>query len=125
MSFTIIQTIHSAPTVPYEAMKMEILGSSYNLTLHIVGKKRAVTINKLTRAKDYAPNVLSLPYTDHLGEMVLCPAIAEREAKDFSMSSAGYIGFLFIHGLLHLKGYDHGAKMETLEKKYIHKFKLI
>ncbi len=125
MSFTITQTIKEVPVLPYEAMKHAILGSAYDLTLHIVGQKRAISINQISRKKDYAPNVLSFPYTDKIGEIVMCPEVARREAKDFSMTPQGYFGFLFIHGLLHLKGYDHGPQMETLEKKYIRKFNLI
>lgn len=125
MSFTIVQKIKSVPTHPYSDIKLAVLGSAYDLTLHFVGTKRAVTINRLSRQKDYSPNVLSFPYSDNLGEIVICPAVAKREATDFSMTYEGYVGFLFIHGLLHLKGYDHGKEMETLEKKYIRKFKLV
>lgn len=125
MSFSIIQKIKVVPNLPYEDIKKSILGSSYDLALHFVGEKRAVTINKLTRQKTYAPNVLSFPYTDTIGEIIICPQVASREAADFNMTTDGYIGFLFIHGLLHLKGHDHGKVMETLEKKYIRKFKLV
>ncbi len=42
--------------------------------------------------------------------------------KDFNLSKEGYIAFLFIHGLLHLKGHDHGDIMESLERRYMKKF---
>lgn len=125
MSCTVIKKIKHTPDLPYAEIKQAVLGASYDLTLHFVGKQRATTINKQTRQKSYSPNVLSLPYTDKMGEIFICPAVAEREAADFLMTPDGYIGFLFIHGLLHLKGYDHGDEMETLEKKYIRKFKLV
>lgn len=125
MSCTIIQTIKTIPTLPYEAMKDAILGKRYELTVHFVGPKRAIAINQLSRQKDYAPNVLSFPYTDTVGEIILCKDTAKREASDWDMTVDGYIGFLFIHGLLHLKGYDHSDAMTALEKKYIRQFKLV
>lgn len=120
-SFTINHTV-IYPTHPYETIKNEILGRHYNLELFIVGKKRAITINKKTRQKNYAPNVLSFPYTNTYGEIVICPEIAKKEALPYGMSFKGYFGFLYIHGLLHLKGHDHGEKMEKLEKKYVVKY---
>jgi probable rRNA maturation factor len=125
MSFTILSSLKHTPEIPFASLKKDILGANYECTLHIVGIKRAVTINKLSRNKDYPPNVLSFPYTDTLGEIFLCPDVARREAYPYGMSIDGYTTFLFIHGLLHLKGYDHGDEMETLEKKYIRKYKLI
>jgi ssRNA-specific RNase YbeY (16S rRNA maturation enzyme) len=32
------------------------------------------------------------------------------------------VGYLFIHGLTHLKGYKHGATMENIERLYIKKW---
>ena len=40
----------------------------------------------------------------------------------FCGSKDGYIAFLFIHGLLHLKGHDHGDTMESLERRYVKQF---
>jgi probable rRNA maturation factor len=112
------------PTLPYETIKNAILGKRYVLELSFVGTKRAQTINQRSRKKSYAPNVLSFPYTATHGEIVLCPLVAKREAVPYGMTYEGYIGFLFIHGLLHLKGYDHGPAMEKLEQKYVGIFNL-
>lgn len=122
-SFSLTHNV-SYPTLPYQEMKDIILGKRYTLEVSMVGKKRATTINKKTRKKTYAPNVLSFPYTDNQGEIILCPDVAKKEAGPYGMSYEGYFGFLYIHGLLHLKGYDHGEKMEKLEKKYTKKFNL-
>lgn len=121
--FTLVNFV-DFPTHPYETMKDVILGKRYTLEVSMVGKKRAITINKKSRNKSYAPNVLSFPYTDTQGEIVLCPEVAKKEAGPYGMSYEGYFGFLYIHGLLHLKGFDHGEEMEKLEKKYITKFNL-
>ena len=123
-SVLISATSRSYPRLPFEKMKDEILGNSYELSLIFVGEARARALNKQTRKKDYLPNVLSFPLTKKYGEIVITPVRAKHEAKRFGFSTRGYIGFLFIHGLLHLAGHDHGEKMEKLEKKYCTQFKL-
>lgn len=121
--FTLTHTT-TFPVHPYEEIKNTILGKRYTLELSMVGKKRAISINQTSRQKSYAPNVLSFPYTDTHGEIVICPEVAKKEARPYGMTYEGYLGFLYIHGLLHLKGYDHGEEMEKLEKKYVAKYNL-
>lgn len=124
--FSLVSTVVSYPlNLPYETIKNDILGKKYSLSLLFVGEARASTINKLSRQKTYAPNVLSFPLDINCGEIVICPKVAAREAKDFNLSITGYIGFLFIHGLLHLKGHDHSDTMEKLEQRYMRKYKLV
>ncbi len=50
-----------------------------------------------------------------LGDVVLCPAVAERQA-----TAAGHTGeeemlLLTVHGMLHLLGYDHAERDEEAE----------
>jgi probable rRNA maturation factor len=122
--FTISSTVKNYPHAPYETIKNDILGKKYSLSLTFVGKIRAQKINQISRKKDYAPNVLSFPLNENCGEIVICPEVARPEAKDFSLSKDGYLAFLFIHGLLHLKGYDHGDTMGKLEKKFVSKYRI-
>ena len=124
MSFSLTRTVRSHPSLPYEAMKDEILGRSYALTLGFIGEKRAQRLNREYRKKTYVPNVLSFPLRRDTGEIYIAPSVAAREAKRFGMTKDGYVGFLFIHGLLHLKGYRHGATMEKAEKRYVLKYRL-
>jgi len=123
-SLTITSTIAHYPNFPYQKIKDAILGSSYELSLAFVGTKRAQKLNQAYRNKGYVPNVLSFPLDKKTGEIVICPEIAYPEAKDFSLSTDGYIAFLFIHGCLHLKGHDHGDTMERLEKRFMKEFKV-
>ena len=124
-TFTISSTVKKYPKRhPYEAMKRKILGARYELSLAFVGKARAATLNKSYRNKNYSPNVLSFPLTETAGEIVICPQVAESEAAKFDLSVTGYIAYLFIHGLLHLKGLDHGDTMEKLERKYLKAFNI-
>ena len=123
-TFSISSTVKQYPAHPFETIKNDILGKRYELSLAIVGPTRAQALNTTYRKKTYTPNVLSFPLTDSAGEIVICPAVAKREAKDYNLSVDGYIGFLFIHGCLHLKGHDHGATMEQLEQRYLRKYNL-
>lgn len=122
--FSLHTSVKKIPTLPYETIKNDILGKRFVLSVYMVGSSRAQTINRLSRNKEYAPNVLSFPYDKNCGEIVLCPDVARREAKPYGMTYEGYFGFLYIHGLLHLKGHDHGSQMEKLERQYVTKYQL-
>ncbi len=124
MSTHILATARAFPSLPYETIKNAVLGKSYALTLVFVGAKRAQELNKTHRKASYVPNVLSFPLDTENGEIYIAPSVAKHEAKKFDMTYEGYVGFLFIHGLLHLKGHDHGATMEKAEQSFVRKFNL-
>jgi len=124
MSVTIAHSARSYPKHPYAEMKEAILGKTYSLSLIFVGGTRAQALNKKYRNATYVPNVLSFPLTDDTGEIYITPTVAQKEAHKFGMTPNGYIGYLFIHGLLHLKGYPHGATMDKAEKKFTARFHL-
>ena len=50
-----------------------------------------------------------------LGDLVLCPTVAERQAKDAGHSTADEVDLLIVHGILHLLGYDHAEPEEHRE----------
>ena len=50
-----------------------------------------------------------------LGDLVLCPAVAERQAVTAGHSTEAEIELLTVHGILHLLGYDHAAPEEHEE----------
>ncbi len=125
MSFSLAHTTRkSPPRLPYEDMKNEILGTSYNLSLVFVGNYKSTQLNITHRKKSYTPNVLSFPLSKTEGEVFINPHKAQKEAPQFDLSTRGYIGFLFIHALLHLKGYAHGDTMEEVEARYIKRYSL-
>ena len=122
--FSISSTVKEYPALPYESIKNNILGKNYQLSLVFIGPVKAKKLNKESRGKDYVPNVLSFPLTEEAGEIFITPDTAKTEAKRFKLSEKGYIGYLFIHGLMHLKGFEHSDKMERLEQKFMTQFKL-
>ena len=50
-----------------------------------------------------------------LGDVVLCPAVAERQGAEAGHGTAAELELLCTHGVLHLLGYDHGDPEEHAE----------
>jgi probable rRNA maturation factor len=69
------------------------------------------------RQKDYATDILSFGLDDESGEIIMNPQKVAKKAKEFGRSYENYLVFLFIHGLFHLKGFDHGSRMESEEAR--------
>jgi probable rRNA maturation factor len=55
------------------------------------------------------------PEEGMLGDLVLCPAIAERQAAEAGHAASDEIDLLTVHGILHLLGYDHAEPEEHAE----------
>ncbi len=121
-NISISSTIRHYPHLSYEKIKQKILGNRYELSLVFVGKDKAASLNRTYRHKTYSPNVLSFPLSPTAGEIFICPYVAAREAAKYHLSPNGYVAYLFIHGCLHLKGYDHGDTMDALEQKFLKLF---
>lgn len=105
------------PRLPFSDMKKVVLGEDYTLSLVFVGTTTARKLNKQYRDKDYATDILSFPLDSKNGEIFINPDKAKIKAKEFGRSYINYLAFLFIHGLHHLKGMDHGSTMEKAEEK--------
>ena len=50
-----------------------------------------------------------------LGDVVLCPEVAERQGREAGHGTAAELELLTTHGVLHLLGYDHGEPEEHAE----------
>jgi len=103
--------------ISYDQMRIKTLGKNYELSLVFCGEHLMRRINRENRGKDYATNVLSFPLSDTTGEMFICLPICKKQHKGFERSYTNFVAFLFVHGLIHLKGHDHGATMDRLEAK--------
>ncbi len=124
-NFSLInKTKGKLPRLPFALMKDAALGKGYELSVAFVGETASRALDLKWRGKDEVANVLSFPLSKTSGEIVICPSKAKREAKKFGRTPENFIGFLFIHGLCHLKGMDHGDDMENAETKLRKKFKI-
>ncbi len=99
----------------FHAIKNDILGDTYRLSLMFVGDTLSRRLNREHRKKDYVPNILSFPFDTSAGEMFINLHKAKKDAHTFEKGYNEFIVYLFIHGCLHLKGYDHGPAMEKAE----------
>jgi probable rRNA maturation factor len=50
-----------------------------------------------------------------LGDVVLCPAVADQQAAKAGHSTEAELHLLCTHGILHLLGYDHADPAEERE----------
>ena len=107
--------------LPYEKIASGIL-PGWDISLVFVGETRAKSLNQKLRNKEYVPNVLSYESGTKSGEIIICPSIAKRECRTYGLGCHQYVGYLFIHGLLHLKGYPHGTTMDRLEREHLSRF---
>lgn len=119
---SIRNTTRHKPTIPFAKIADAVLGAQYELSLALVGDRRARRINRERKGKDYPTNVLSFPLSKTEGEIVLNPHRAIRDARAFGHTPQQHLSFLFIHACLHLQGHTHGHVMEKLEKKFFNQF---
>jgi len=64
---------------------------------------------------DHGPGELSSGEPGLLGDIVLCPAVAAKQAAAAGHASADELHLLTVHGVLHLLGYDHAEPQEERE----------
>lgn len=110
------------PSLPLVLMKDEILGKEYSLSLVYVGEKKSKELNNKYRNKNKPTNILSFSLSGNSGEIIICPSVVKKEYKKWNKSFRDFLGFLVIHGMLHLEGMEHGSIMERLEQKYDKKY---
>lgn len=117
--FTILnKTKGKLPRLPFASVKNKILGEEYELSLTILGATEQRKINRIYRGIDETTNILSFVLSKKSGEITLDPVKIKKDAILFNMTYDQFLIFLFIHGCLHLKGLEHGSKMELQEDKY-------
>ena len=98
------------------------------LCIKLVDEDTIAGLNEQWMDKTGATDVLAFPMDELrpglvneepeegvLGDLVLCPAVAERQAKDAGHSTADEVDLLTVHGILHLLGYDHAEPEEHAE----------
>jgi probable rRNA maturation factor len=116
--FTIInKTKSTLPRVPFLKMKNMAMGEDYSLSLVFIGKEKSQELNSNYRGKDKPTNILSFPLDKKSGETFITLSVVREQTKKFERKFDNLVAFLFIHGLMHLKGMDHGVTMEKAEGK--------
>lgn len=116
------KTKGTLPRVPFAKVKDAILGKDYELSIASVSKAESKRLNGTLRGKDYPTNILSFPLSKDSGEIILQMDKVKADAPNFDMNLKKFLLFLFIHGCLHLKGFEHSSIMEKEERKFLKKF---
>jgi probable rRNA maturation factor len=87
-----------------------------SVSLSFVSEPAMRRLNKEQMHKDRPTDVLAFPMdalfvppgeARSLGDLVVCPVYAEREARRRAIPPKEELARLIIHGTLHLVGYDH------------------
>ncbi len=118
------KTKGATPKVPFVDLKEAVLGNKYELSLVFIGSRRSARLNMTYRKKPKSTNILSFPLDKNCGEIFMDLSLLKRQAVKFDRTFPNFVAYLFIHGLFHLKGMQHGLRMESAEKKIRDKFKI-
>ena len=73
----------------------------------VVNDTEMKRLNQQYRHQSTVTDVLSFPYGEDGGEIVLCYPQAKRQAAVKQVSLQRELDWLTVHGLLHILGYDH------------------
>lgn len=121
--FSIVnKTKSTLPRVPFVRIKNQAMGESYSLSLVFIGESQSRKLNFTYRGKNKSTNVLSFSLDKKVGEIFITLPVVKRQTKLFGRKFENLIAFLFIHGLMHLKGHEHSDRMDRAEEKLRKKF---
>ena len=105
--------------------------TEWQVDVELTGLIRMKRLNLKYRGKNHGTDILSFPAPEvffrngHLGELVICAPVLERQAKEQGHSQLSELDVLLAHGVVHLLGLDHelgereAAQMGRLEGKLL------
>lgn len=109
-------------------MRRMRLHPATELTLRLVDPATITVLNTQWMDKEGPTDVLSFPMDEltpgrdgedapegYLGDIALCPQVAEQQAPAAGHSTQDEVELLTVHGILHLLGYDHAEPAEHKE----------
>ncbi len=117
--------------------KIDLAQKKVTISIAIVEESDIQRINRDFRGKDRVTDVISVgDYSDDLdvtledsqeiflGEVILCYNYIVGIAQEHGTSIDEEFYAVYVHGMLHLLGFDHGKKMFTLQDRICHDIKL-
>ncbi len=110
--------------------RLEKIADSFTqreIELIITDNDSIAKLNASYRDKDQPTDVLSFPVENHfngqmlhgmpLGSIVISADFVKEKAETFGHTYQDELSLLFIHGLLHLLGFDHETDQGEMRKK--------
>jgi probable rRNA maturation factor len=100
----------------------------FEVVIRLVDEAESAQLNQEYRGKSGATNILSFEFdipanvpVNLLGDLVICAPLVKKEALEQHKTLEHHWAHLVIHGVLHLRGYDHleEAEAEEMEAKEI------
>jgi probable rRNA maturation factor len=90
-------------------------------SLFIVGKSKIRNLNKIYHHLDTYTDIISLEYKDpfYIGEIFISPDLVHKNSQRFNCTFFIELDRVFIHGLLHILGYNHINTLNNHEKMFI------
>jgi len=99
----------------------------YEVSLSLVDNNEIRELNRMYRGKDYSTDVLSFPLLAEdqiidieeklLGDIVISVEKAAEQAQEYNHSFHREMGFLVVHSMFHLMGYDHDTEDATSDMR--------
>jgi probable rRNA maturation factor len=88
------------------------------VSVALVDNEYIKELNSKYRDLNEATDVLSFPLDEEiLGDIIISLERAKEQASDYGHSLHREVGFLIVHGMLHLLGYDHQRKEEKVRMR--------
>jgi probable rRNA maturation factor len=112
------------PASHLTASQLKALSGAAELSVVLVSNQSIRKLNRQWRGKDSATDVLSFPLSleappaglpFELGEIFISVEKAAEQADSFGHDLERELAFLFVHGTLHVLGFDHETAEEEKE----------
>ncbi len=112
----VLSNVKNKPVPFVKRKQLKRIAESGILSVVLVSNKQIQKLNKEWRGKDYATDVLSFPLDldftmdgvpFEMGELIISAEKALEQSKDYKHSFEREMTFLFVHGCLHILGFDH------------------
>lgn len=94
--------------------------SGAEIGVRVVNEAESARLNFRYRGRPGPTNVLAFPFeaprgarSDTLGDIVICAPVVNREARALGKSPAAHWAHMVVHGIMHLRGYDHDTRREA------------
>lgn len=120
------------PDAPARAERAAMAAGGDGAVILLASDERLAALNARFRGRTGPTNVLSFPSAGgeasggHLGDVALALGVCATEARDQGKTLADHLAHLVVHGVLHLRGYDHqtpkeAARLESRERAILAK----